>query len=645
MSIIFGILKSELVRVEDRELLGLARATEQYALNGTFTQKNGTIGMGCQPSFTHERGKLDAEILIDRNGNMVSLDGRIDNFSEICGRLEISAHSSSDSSIVLAAFERWGEACFSHLVGDWAIALWWNKDLALYLARDHAGTRTLFFRNSGGHITWATCLESLFPLETSPSFDMDYAACYLTGLPTENRTVYTDAKAILPSHYLRFQAGAAVQRAHWQSLAVEAIRYRTDLEYEEHFLTLFKQSVDRRTGPGSPILAQLSGGMDSTGIVCLSDHMRRESGGSTQDLLDTVSFFDDSEPSWNEKPYFTLVEQKRGKSGFHVETSPEDRTFTPLLVSGRDTPYLSLDNSNQVREARLLECVKGRGYTTILSGFGGDEVLGGIPTPLPELADHLWSFRYSKLMRQIVRWCSIDRSPALYLFAEVLRFTFSLYRPPHLDKRHIPLWLSSSTRRRALEISQQQRKELKRTFSICQRPSSINNALTWCATMESSPCHHPGFYSRFEYRYPYLDRDLVEFLFALPREQLVIPGRRRALMRRALKGIVPEEILERRRKAFVVRGPLESLHRGTNELQQMFSHSIAGDLGVLDSSTFLASLESTLKDSDTRNLSSILFTIALERLLRTLSLTFRSESFESASNEFSPSIAGQTGSV
>ena len=163
--------------------------------------------------------------------------------------------------------------------------------------------------------------------------------------------------------------------------------------------------------------------------------------------------------------------------------------------------------------------------------------------------------------------------------------------------------------------------------------------------MESSPCHHPGFYSRFEYRYPYLDRDLVEFLFALPREQLVIPGRRRALMRRALKGIVPEEILERRRKAFVVRGPLESLHRGTNELQQMFSHSIAGDLGVLDSSTFLASLESTLKDSDTRNLSSILFTIALERLLRTLSLTFRSDSFESASNEFSPSIAGQTGSV
>jgi asparagine synthase (glutamine-hydrolysing) len=99
--------------------------------------------------------------------------------------------------------------------------------------------------------------------------------------------------------------------------------------------------------------------------------------------------------------------------------------------------------------------------------------------------------------------------------------------------------------------------------------------------METCPHTNPNSISRYEYRYPYLDRDLVDFLFRVPREELLQPGRRRLLMRRALKGIVPEEVLERRRKAFLSRNLprlLESSHERIAALTAESPFVVAGNL-------------------------------------------------------------------
>jgi asparagine synthase (glutamine-hydrolysing) len=96
------------------------------------------------------------------------------------------------------------------------------------------------------------------------------------------------------------------------------------------------------------------------------------------------------------------------------------------------------------------------------------------------------------------------------------------------------------------------------------------------------PHLYPAALTRYEYRYPYLDRELVDFLFCVPREQLVRPGRRRSLMRRALKDIVPTEILERRRKANLVRGPLLSLQNARIQLEKLLVKSLAVEHGYID---------------------------------------------------------------
>src|SRR6202035_132686 len=96
------------------------------------------------------------------------------------------------------------------------------------------------------------------------------------------------------------------------------IHYRSDAEYEEHFRFCFTESVKRRLRSDSPVLAELSGGMDSSSIVCMADQILARGKGETP-RLDTLSYYDDSEPNWNERPYFTKVEEKRGRAGCHID--------------------------------------------------------------------------------------------------------------------------------------------------------------------------------------------------------------------------------------------------------------------------------------------------------------------------------------
>jgi asparagine synthase (glutamine-hydrolysing) len=95
----------------------------------------------------------------------------------------------------------------------------------------------------------------------------------------------------------------------------------------------------------------------------------------------------------------------------------------------------------------------------------------------------------------------------------------------------------------------------------------------------------------YERRYPYLDRDLLEFMYAIPREQVVRPTKRRSLMRRALVGIVPDEILNRKTKAFVSRSPLVAISRGWAHFVVMTQNMLSSSLGIVDSERLYAVLQ------------------------------------------------------
>jgi asparagine synthase (glutamine-hydrolysing) len=611
VSIVFGIRKPSGAFVTQQELACRAFATDRYALDGVSVNAQGQIGMGYQPYHTHERSNLESQPAIDGQGNMLVLDGRIDNHLELCDLLHIRDQDMPDSFIVLTAFLRWGEACFSRLIGEWALALWSNTDKLLYLARDHAGTRTLFYEHSKDALIWSTYLETFFSEESTRPLSLQYAAAYLGFRPIAEFTPYDGILAVPPMHYLIVREDRILKRSHWDWVSSQPLLCKSDSEYEEIFLSLFRQAVKRRSGSGAPIVSHLSGGIDSTSIVCMADHIGQTEHHSSEPI-DTLSFYDDSEPNWDERPYFSAVESIRGRTGSHIETSWMSRTFDPPSFSHGVYLYPGADSASIQHEERLRTIAQQRGYRAILSGTGGDEVLGGVPTASPELAGYLVTGEFQLLLSQATEWCLADGTALAQTIGQTARYAFALYWRHRQSARAVPSWIARPLRRYCVNTLG----FAEWIARLGHRPVAIDNILTWLSILETLPHSAPSLLARYEYRYPYLDRDLAEFLFRIPREQLVRPGRRRSLMRRALRNIVPEQVLERRRKAYVIRGPLLSLRQAHDKILGLFRQSLTSELGFIDEGVFRSTFESVVRDDETKWLHAIVRTILFELWLR-----------------------------
>jgi len=141
------------------------------------------------------------------------------------------------------------------------------------------------------------------------------------------------------------------------------------------------------------------------------------------------------------------------------------------------------------------------------------------------------------------------------------------------------------------------------------RPSFQENIATLNVLRRQLACFPPGSNPYYEKRYPYLDRDLLEFLFAVPRDQLVQPGQRRSLTRRALAGIVPHEVLNRRRKAFVCRAPFEALKR-----EAITPVLLGHELHMIDPIRFRECIEAAARGCEIP-ITAVLRTVILERWL------------------------------
>src|SRR6202034_2975947 len=223
-----------------------------------------------------------------------------------------------------------------------------------------------------------------------------------------------------------------------------------------------------------------------------------------------------------------------------------------------------------------------------LSGIGGDEFTGGVPTPVPELADLLVRAKFRKLAQQLKVWAIAKRSPWFHLLWEALgQFAPSALAGIPEHTRPTP-WIEPRFIKRHEEaLSGYPR----RWRFLGPLPSFQENFLTLSGMRRQVSCAASTSGLLCERRYPYLDRDLLGFIFAIPREQLARPGERRSLMRRALSGIVPDALLRRERKAFVARSPRVTISNQWASLVAMSREMVSASLGLVDSRAFSQALE------------------------------------------------------
>lgn len=589
MSVQFGKCNFDGKPVDPKDLDQVRQVLAPFGPDGEGYICKDNIGIVYRAFHTTKESRLENQPHVSASGTTITWDGRLDNREDLIGELrgEVSANS-TDLSIVAAAYQSWGTNAFAKLVGDWAASFWSPRSQSLVLAKDFVGTRPLYYSLENAQATWSTTLDPLV-LFAGKSLPLckEYIAGWFSSFPAVHLTPYVGISSVPPSSFVLLQLGKCATTRYWDFDPGCRIRYRTDGEYEEHFRAVFAEAVRRRLRSDTPVLAELSGGMDSSSIVCVADAVLARGGGETP-RLDTVSYYNDSEPNWDERPYFTKVEEKRGRAGCHIHVGWQEG-FNIDSERGRfaATPATTCAQLSESGK-QFIEAITAQGNRIVLSGIGGDETTGGVPTPSPELGDLIVRFRLGKLAHQLKVWALNKRKPWFYLAWDATRSFF----PPalvHVSKyqKH-PSWLNPGF---ANEHCAALRGYEKRFTLFGPSPSFQENLATLDSLRRQLACSPLPSAPTYETRYPYLDRSLLEFTYAIPREQLVRPGQRRSLMRRGLARIVPGEILTRRRKAYVTRSPVTALASSGWIYTELRKRMVSSELKIVDKEEFLKVLQ------------------------------------------------------
>lgn len=577
MSQFAGMLHMDGRPVDAAQIAAFDRAIAQRGPDAEGRYEEPGITMLYRAFHITPEDRFDQQPMPIRSGTVLMWDGRLDNRDELIRELRLTqGHTLSDCAIASHALAAWDVKALPKLIGDWALAMWNPSNRRLVLARDYAGLRRLYYRRTEGSFCWSSDLGSLVLHGGEAVSPCDeYFAGYFTIGSEAHLTPYAEIELVPPGACVEVSNGRVRVNRYWSFNHLHVTRYRTDADYEEQFRFLFRQSVKRRLRTIYPIRVDLSGGLDSSSIVCMAHDLMSKGECSTA-VMNTISFYALDEPGCDERPYIEAVEAFIGKEGTKLDlTAKHDDEFVPM----RSPFFASLPGYYDrviAHELELKERVGHLGNRIHMGGVGGDELLGGVQDPIPNLAGTLWSGHLARFAQETQAWALQRKTTVWDLLAKTLFhlspiWLQSRFRQPSQTAKN---WLSSSfvdrcaIRRRSLRVASNWRENL---------PGPATPDEAYAALASSIAGIHPRFTFIDETVMPFFDRDLVSFLLTIPGDQLLRPQQRRSLMRRGLRGIVPDVVLDRKTKALGRRRPALQLARQTAPLMQGLTNSPIGE--------------------------------------------------------------------
>lgn len=615
MSVQAGIWNFDGRPLDHKLLTKFSEAIKQQGPDGESWHVDGSIALLYRPFHTTAESRREKQPYSSRRGFIFTWDGRLDNRDELIPELsgELEADP-TDVAIVAAGFDRWGNDCFRRIVGDWAISIWEPQAQKLLFAIDFMAIRHIFYYLKADNVWWSTDLSPLVLLSGDRfQIDDDYVCGYFAHEPSAHLTPYREIREVPPGYFVRVDHGRAVIERYWRFSPKSRIRYKTDAGYEENFRHVFRQSVRRRLRSDSPILAELSGGLDSSSIVCMADDIMAKEGAKAPSL-DTLSFYDDTEPNGDDSIYFQKVEAMRGRVGIHIN----GRTMGNSPVSLGSPDFCAMPGALRLVErlgAERAEHVRNGSYRGVLSGIGGDEFLGGVPDPRAQLADLIVQCKFVSLARQLMAWSLVKRRPWIHLlWQSAIEVLPAILRQHIAQEARIESWIRQDfAKRTRLAVKQL---DVNEHFGMWlpSRRGYISGVLLMANKLAKFA---PPAMAIEEARYPYLDQNLIEFILSIPATQLLRAGDRRSLMRRSLIGIVPHEVLSRRTKQLGTRTPVLALEKHWDELQEIYQKPLSSRFGYVTEAQLLKTICDARAGKNVP-LVRLLWTISLEYWMRDL---------------------------
>ncbi|MGD0594521.1 MAG: asparagine synthase (glutamine-hydrolyzing) [Acidimicrobiales bacterium] len=468
-------------------------------------------------------------------------NGEVYNFRQLRTELEGLGHrftTSCDAEVVLAAYERWGVECFPRFNGMWALAILDEREAEarLVLCRDHLGIKPLYVAEAGGRHLFASEIKALLAApELEPAVDTRRLAEYLArGLHDhDDRTFFEGVRQILPATVVSIPiaGGPPSEHTYWHPAL------STDAPADPaRFADVFTRAVERRLVADVTVGTCLSGGLDSSSIVCVMSKLLADGvpdAGSMGEHLRTFSAVFDGDPI-DEQEYIEPVLAASGADSDFVRPQSRDLfADLPLLVWHQDEPMVS---SGPYAQYRVMELAKGKAKV-LLDGQGGDELLAGYVPYQYVYLRQLAKSRHPADMRTL----SKETLPTRDLLTPIARQRFADRRRSVDPATYCPSLLGDPARAAAIAAADHRvRDDLKQRLLQDLTQYSLPSLLRY--EDRNSMAHS------IESRPPFLDQELVELVLSLPADAIVRDGWSRWIFREAMRGVLPEKIRLRRKK-------------------------------------------------------------------------------------------------
>lgn len=557
---------------------------------------------------------------VDEDGFILTFDGWLDNPGEIAASLSNRHQPQTTCDLILAVYRRWGVDGFARLVGNFALALWDPYLTRTILATDGLGFRPIYFYADDDRLVWSSRARALADaLDLEPRIDNEMVASFLANTVTDHGPF--EGIENLPGGYVLIADNRGLSRCrYWNFDPENEIRYADDRDYEERFSELFEQAVACRLRGSRPVFAELSGGVDSSSIVCMADELMR--GGRLPNRpLHTISYVFDQAKTADERPYIHQIEQAAEFVSHHLRE--EDY---PILSKRPPRGWQPDLPTNQIsylaRYDRVAQLMQNHGGRVLLSGLGGDQCVFAEDLHAPlELADLWLQRRPGDMLQAAYLWARTQQRPLLQVLWRGALVPLSSRGRQTANRRPPAQWLRQDFVERTCYSDRTRGPADDLGFRLPSRGfqySVLRQTMRVFALQKCVSQRH------FEVRYPYLDRRLLEFTLAIPIDQHLRPNQTRSLVRRALKGRMPACVLNRRTKA----GPTEAFQRALVRerrwIGSLFENSLLERIGVIDGAKFRQAL-SNARHGMVSQPAQMHRTVSLELWLRSMSDTLALE--------------------
>ena len=313
-------------------------------------------------------------------------DGRLDNRTDLLLLLADSLRDdTSNAAIALATYERWGTNGFVHLIGDWSVVIEDHANGATVLASDFAGVRPLYYSVQRGDVFWSSRLQSVVDATGISELDEKYIGAFLLYGGCPNRTPYKGIHSVPAGHAVCVSSTGTKIARFWNLPVRDEVHYRNQHRYEEHLRALFREAVSVRLQTEAPVLAELSGGLDSSSVVSMANHLMRSCAVPAKSLTSVGYVWRDS----LDEPFIREMESFCGIKGVHISTH-----YAPLISEtavGNTQPEIQqpLRRSVALLSHQL-------GAKVLLTGQNGDLMMGNWFDDSLQLSALLSRFRMAR---------------------------------------------------------------------------------------------------------------------------------------------------------------------------------------------------------------------------------------------------------